>query len=235
MDKKESKSLSSPIKLLQKSWKDYKANAKTFTLILIFPAILELILRYITIPVLKPETVNNMSSITPFLPIILIGLLLVYIPILFWSNTTLYLCIVEKSSDWRRSYRKALNKIIPFFLINLLTVLLVLGGLVLFIIPGIILSVWLGLAPFVYFEQNKEGFNALAKSKEYIKGYWWSVFLRSLFILLVSLMVTILFGLITEVLRIPNSQSIIAIALTPITILYNFELYRELKAIHSKD
>ena len=227
MKEKELKSLSGPIKLLQKSWKEYKTNAKTFALILIAPAILELLFQYIF-------TTNNMSSITPlFAIILLIALLLVYIPILLWSNTTLYLCIVEKSSDWKKSYRKSLNKIMPLFLIGLLTVILVLGGLLLFIIPGIIFSVWFSLAPFVYFEQNKEGFNALAKSKEYVKGYWWSVFFRGLFILFVSIIVTVLFGLITERLRIPPLHSIIALALTPITILYNFELYRELKNIHS--
>jgi hypothetical protein len=233
MNKKESKSLSGPIELLKKSWKAYKANAKTFALILVIPVILELIIKYIIISVLKPGSLDNMSYSFPFYAILLIGFLLVYIPILFWSNTALYLCIVEKVSEWKSSYHKAINKIIPFFLINLLIVLLVSGGLVLLIIPGIILYVWLSFAPFVYFEQNKGGFNALAKSKEYVKGYWWPVFFRGLFIFFVSLVVTVIFGLVSEGLRIPSLQSIIAIVLTPITILYNFELYRELKAIHS--
>ena len=155
MNKTDSKSLSSPIKLLKKAWEEYKANVKTFTLILIIPVFLELFLKYIIVFVLKPESLNSLSSsIFPFLLIIFFAFLLVYILILFWSNTALYLSVVEKYSDWRKSYHKAKNKIIPLFFINLLIALLVSAGFVLLIIPGILLYIWLLFAPFVYFDQN---------------------------------------------------------------------------------
>jgi hypothetical protein len=233
MNKTESKSLSGPIELLKKAWSEYKANVKVFTLILIIPAFLELLLKYILVFVFKPASQDTASSFFPFLLIMLFGFLLVYIFILFWSNTALYLSVVEKYSDWKGSYHKSLNKIIPLLFINVLIAVLVSAGLILFIIPGIILYVWLSLATFVYFDQHKGGFNALAKSKDYIKGYWWSVFLRGLFIFFVYFIITILFGVLTEALKMPFSQSIIGIVLTPIALLYNFELYRELKAIHS--
>ena len=233
MNKTETKSISGPIKLLQKSWSEYKANAKVFTLILIIPAFLELLIKYVLVFVFKPASQDTESSFFPLLLIIFLAVLLVYIFILFWSNTALYLSIVQKYSDWKGSYHKSLNKILPLLFVNILIAVLVSAGLILLIIPGIILYVWLFLAPFVYLDQHKGGFSALAKSKDLIKGYWWAVFLRGLFIFFVYFVITALFGMLTEALRMPFSQSLIGIVLTPIALLYNFELYRELKVNHS--
>jgi hypothetical protein len=68
----------------------------------------------------------------------------------------------------------------PFALVAVLQALAVLGGLALFVIPGIYLSVLFSYSILMLIEEDRRGLNALASSADLIKGHWWGVFGRSL-------------------------------------------------------
>ena len=78
----------------------------------------------------------------------------------------------------RGAWIKAWHMFVPFAWIGILTMLCVLGGYVFFIIPGMIIGVWLSLAIFSLVAEGRHGLNALAASWHYVKGYWWAVFWR---------------------------------------------------------
>ncbi|MCL4427132.1 hypothetical protein M1534_02120 [Patescibacteria group bacterium] len=79
------------------------------------------------------------------------------------------------------------RKLIVFWLFIILLTIIVTAGLSLFIIPGIILSIWFSVALFVLVYEDRGILHALAMSKEYVRGHWWDVFwVRSFFGFLVG-------------------------------------------------
>ena len=68
----------------------------------------------------------------------------------------------------------------PFLIVVLLQGLAVLGGLFLFALPGIWLSVVFGYSVFLAVEDGARGLDALAASHALVRGRWWAVFGRSL-------------------------------------------------------
>lgn len=79
------------------------------------------------------------------------------------------------------------------------------AGFVLLIIPGIVLAILFLFSQFVLVEEEYRGLNALMISREYIKGYAWSVFGRLLLLgaLLASLVA--IFEVIVLVLKIDKN------------------------------
>lgn len=108
-----------------------------------------------------------------------------------------------------------------------------LGGFLLLIIPGIIFAVWFSLAEFVLIAEDLRGMDALLKSREYVKGMWKNVFLRFLFLGVLSFIVatiaSFIFGLpkISFIEKI--SQFLIWLFLTPLAYTYVFLVYSNLK------
>lgn len=69
--------------------------------------------------------------------------------------------------------------IIPAILVSILNALIVLGGFILLIIPGIIFAIWFAFAVYdVALSDTKEPVQALKNSKKLVDGRWWEVFWR---------------------------------------------------------
>ena len=94
------------------------------------------------------------------------------------------------------------------------------GGFLLFIVPGIIFSTWFFFSQFILAREDVRGMDALLKSKEYISGYWFDVFLRFLLIWVISLAINM----------IPFIGFILSIAFTPFLWIYTYLVYDDLKA-----
>lgn len=62
------------------------------------------------------------------------------------------------------------SKASGFFAVTALNALIVLGGLILLIIPGVIFMYWFILAPYIYIDQNVSPFEALKRSREFMRG-----------------------------------------------------------------
>jgi hypothetical protein len=95
------------------------------------------------------------------------------------------------------------------------------GGFLLFIVPGIIFSTWFLFSQFILAREDVRGMDALLKSKEYVSGYWFDVFLRFLLIWVISLVLNM----------IPLIGFILSIAFTPFLWIYIYLVYDDLKAI----
>lgn len=99
---------------------------------------------------------------------------------------------VAHGTDFAASYRVGLKLFWPAVLISILNILAVLGGFVLLVVPGIILSIGLMFANYVLVVEDKRGMNALTASRDYVKGYWWAVLGRCLLLGAVFLGVVLL-------------------------------------------
>ncbi len=142
-------------------------------------------------------------------------------------------------------YLKMSLKIFPaYLLVMFFTGLVIAGGIIMFIIPGIIFSVWFSLSAFVLINEDARGFNALKKSKAYVNGYWWRVFWRYvmldfaffgiIFIGTLIILVPIkLIGFDSAKANMINSfvKSLIGVFFTPLWIAYRYLIYKNLQAL----
>jgi len=87
--------------------------------------------------------------------------------------------------------------------VMLLTSFAVLGGVLLFIIPGVIIAVYLYLTQIVYAKEGVKGMDALMRSRELIYGQWMPVFLRYLGLMLIIILLSFGLGLVLALLLTP--------------------------------
>jgi hypothetical protein len=94
--------------------------------------------------------------------------------------------ITKIKAAWEAiTYRQAWS----MYAVVFLSVFAFYTGLIFLIIPGIIIGTWVSLAMFVYLEQKVGGVKSLILSRDYIRGYWWSVFGRMLVALIIYMIV----------------------------------------------
>lgn len=82
----------------------------------------------------------------------------------------------------------------PCLLICIIGGLGVMGGMILFVLPGIWFAIATGFALCAYLEEGKTGTSALGRSMEFVKGRWWKTLWR---VVLPSLVFQIVIGVIS--------------------------------------
>src|SRR3989344_3811570 len=142
----------------------------------------------------------------------------------FWIQTALLCALQSKEAKLtvKNTLQEAKNKIGPYAWVVILGKLITMAGVVLFIIPGIIFSVWFSLSCYVFIFENKKGMQALKRSKELVKGYWWPIFGRILILGLVMCLV----GWIIKIGFLIN-----ALFIGPFALAYMYYVYEDLKSI----
>lgn len=127
--------------------------------------------------------------------------------------------------------------------LTILTSILILLWSLLLIVPGIIYSVFYSLAVYVFFFEDKKGMAAIRRSKELIKGYWWPVFWRICFLMLIIWGFEII---ISTPLSMTTESSIywrfwysvvqlLNFLIAPISLLYSYQIYQDLVKIKNND
>lgn len=167
---------------------------------------------------------NSNFDINIILFDILLALLGIFFAIILglWSQTATLYAVKEGSITFKNLLTMAWPKIGSLFWVALLTALAVLGGFILFVIPGIIFSVWFCFSGFVFVAENLRGASALKKSRDLVKGYWWPVFGRLVVIGIVA-------GLISSI---ETFGPIINIFfMVPFATVFEYLLYQDLKRV----
>jgi hypothetical protein len=85
----------------------------------------------------------------------------------------------------------------------------------------VLFSVWFYFAPFVLADGGSRGMGALLESREYVRGHWFAVFFRILFI----------WGLYALLLLVPLAGPLLALVFLPLILFYNAVLYDNLKSL----
>lgn len=91
----------------------------------------------------------------------------------------------------KESYLIGKNRFWRYIGVNILSGLIVFLGLLFFVIPGIIFSIWLAFVEYALVLENKKVIECLKRSRELVRGNWWSIFWRFLIIGLVFTMFAI--------------------------------------------
>lgn len=130
---------------------------------------------------------------------------------------------------------------VKYFIVGIVYSLIILGGLILFIIPGIWWSIMFCLASVSIVLEDKGIIEALKRSKELVKGYWWAVLGRlilfGLILLAIYLIALIPLSIILGLLRLSGYevvavlQNLAQLVFGPMYLAYMVLLYSELQKI----
>jgi len=202
---------------LKNSWAIYIRRLPTFITIAVLPSIM--FMAGTALIALSPSTI--ILGVAVFIAGIIFS---------FYSQLALILSLKDNTNAIV-SYRLAFRaKILSYSWIAILLLFINFGGFLMGIIPVIIFSIWFMFMPFIFIFEDGRGLNALLKSKEYARGYWWPLFGR--FVLMVSIPLFIYFMI--YMMHPANPQlisSIINVFSGPFIVASHFLIYRNVVAL----
>jgi|GEM_PF-445728 len=250
-------SLKKPTELLSEAWQLYKARWKTFLGIMVAPILLMLLaflvfgvgvlgVGFLESFISKSSIVNIVIYLVGF--VLILALFLAVIIIQFWSQVALIYAIKdsEENIGIKESYKRGWRKIKPFIWVSILSSFIIIGGYIFFVIPGIIFTVWFIFAVYIVVAEDLKGMNAILKSREYVRNYWWQVLWRLLFLFIVitiTLVVILLIGIIVgSILSFFIGEAItqgifnlmgdfVSVIIAPLSMIYSFLIYNNLRKI----
>ena len=170
-----------------------------------------------------------------------IGMVFLSIPIAIaaivvglWGQTALITAIVnyQERLGIIESYRRGWQKMTSYFWALFLAGIMIIGGFLLFVVPGIIFMVFVVFTPFIVVGENLKGMDALLKSYEYTKGrpdVWLRLFVIVLLSIVVFCVLPFLFTLLHQPLARIIVQSVISLCLPPFFMTALFLIYADLK------
>ncbi|MCA9356636.1 hypothetical protein H6784_02725 [Candidatus Nomurabacteria bacterium] len=165
-------SLPSVSELIKNGWA-FTKNRTDFILPIMLPLLSLAIIDYLSnSSMLDGQAI--LANVVPILNFIAI--------VLYLLSVNALLFVVSKNSGRHIGYKEAFiwskSNFFSLFWISMLTSLVVLGGFYLFIIPGIIVSVFLYFSQYVYVSEGLRGFNALMRSRALVQNNWWPIAVR---------------------------------------------------------
>lgn len=152
---------------LGKAFAEYGGRFATLSGIMLVAYVLQIIVAVglIVKPLIQVSTAVLMATT---------GMSVIIFAVSFWSQIAVMYSVHHKTSVGD-SFGKAASLLFSYFWIALLVGLSVFLGIIFFIIPGIILSVWFSFALYVLIVEGKKGTNALRASREYVRGHFWII------------------------------------------------------------
>jgi hypothetical protein len=143
---------------------------------------------------------------------------------MFWGIAAFTGAVVDETLSVKDALEKGWQRAGSFIWLSSLLGFLVTGGFLFLIIPGVIFLVWFIFAQFIIFAEDDRGMNAILKSKEYVRGKWFDVFLRLLVIWLVA-------GGIGMV---PFLGPILSLLFFPFAMIFIYLVYQDLRVLKGR-
>lgn len=96
------------------------------------------------------------------------------------ANTSVLLAFKQSVDQgtipaWKETLSKVWPCLLPIIWVSLLVTLIFLGGLILFIIPALIFSIWYAFSTYQVLFEGARGWAALQASKKMVKGRWFAI------------------------------------------------------------
>ncbi len=154
-----------------------------------------------------------------------------------WSQSALIYTVVNYKKEFgvKEAYSRSWEYVGRFFKLSTLIGLMIIGGLILLLAPGLLVLFYSSLAFLILFTEGKAGRDAVYQSRHYISAnptqYFNKAFIWFFLIVIISALIDSITGN-----RDPSTiQSLIRfifnLAVAPLTIIYSFLNYQYLKSI----
>ncbi|GFE57307.1 zinc-ribbon domain-containing protein [Geobacter sp. AOG1] len=142
----------------------------------------------------------------------------------YWGAAALVFAVADETLGIRDSLVKGWERLGSFIWLYSLSGFIIVGGFLLFIVPGVIFYIWFFFGQFVLVVEGDRGMAALLKSKEYVRGRWLDVFFRVFVLWLISVAA----GMI------PIAGSFLSLLFIPFSMIYHYLIYAELREIRGE-
>lgn len=227
------KEVIAPIALFKASFVRMKTRAKTLFTIAVIYGIAIIAFGLIT------KFVSEMG--TPLAITITAITFIVYIVAALWATTALLdASIREDNASLGSVSKNGFKYFLPLLGVNLLVMLITIGGYLLFIIPGIAIALQLAFAAAIYIHKKTTIIEAVRSSRLVVKGRWWAICGRFLLMMLavyavflVAILLSILISWLLD--KNPASQitsiiimSVVMMIYIPYMMCFIAELYHNL-------
>ncbi|MBI5135168.1 hypothetical protein HZA86_02955 [Candidatus Uhrbacteria bacterium] len=232
--------------LLKETWGQFMMQWKTLLGISLFPTVVGIVLG---IPLFAIEFISGfsespdsgMQTISGFIEL---AIRLIVAGIGIWAQIALIMASVNPAMGARQALKQSYRLLPAYAWIALLVSLGSIAGTLLFIIPGVIVSVWWMFSHYVLVGEHLRGTKALGRSRAYVRGRWWKVVGRMIgfgVLMVAPILLVIAFGgwlYFSGITGVPIVVSIIvgvvllmaySVFAGPFGILYVSALYRSLK------
>lgn len=205
--------------LFAKAWEVYKRRMPTLIVLGIAAVLLPVLCLapFVGLGVVLSMSLPGMKGIAMFAGILLGTAAAVWSA--NWAFSAFLTAVADETCGVKEAFKQARPKILGHLWLAAVTGLILGGAHLLFIIPGLILTVWFFFAPFVFIHEDVRGMDALLKSKAYVKDRWAAVAVRLLAVWFVSALIS----------AIPFVGPVVALFLVPFGFVYTFLLYKDLK------
>ncbi|MBI4053919.1 MAG: hypothetical protein HY397_01155 [Candidatus Doudnabacteria bacterium] len=178
--------LSSATMLLKESWKIYSQRFKTLigiqlaVVVLIILAVLVFGLAFGFNAQNSPKDVAYTEGNIIAIMTLAIFFIVAFIYLQIWTQVATLFAIKDRRENIgiKESFRRARHLLGSYFWLGLVSGMVMMGGYLLFFVPGLIISVLVSFAVYVFVAEGHKGMDALLKSRDYVKGRWGSVFWR---------------------------------------------------------
>ena len=101
------------------------------------------------------------------------------------------------------------------------------AGLIFFVMPGVVIGIWGFAGGYIAATENKRGAAAMAKSRNYARGY----FLKIFFLLAVGMLLSLLVGGIAKSFNSDPIELLINFVFAPLLFIFNYLIFEKLKRI----
>lgn len=205
-----SKQLTGPLQLWKSAYQLYKKHINSIFLLLVFPAVVDFGSVVAGYGNEKLDVKTGGSGIISAL----YGLFLT-------AAIAYHLAGKEKTAP-----KLAWKKLWPILWTTILVTIMVILGFVALIIPGILLAVWSSQTTYAVIFENKTGLAAYRNSKELVKGRFWQVLGRLMFVILPIIPISIVGAI-----QLPGAIAaslLTTLVYVPIVLIYEYLLYRAL-------
>jgi len=225
----QSNSLPDATVLLGAAWERYKHYWKKYILLLLPLFAASIVLGILTVSISR----SNAGAFSPLMLVFSIGVAIVGI---IAEAAIIYSVVTEgREVSITEAYRKGASLFWSFLLVQIITGLIVGLGFIALVIPGIYLAVRYSFSAFVLVDEGKKGMEALSRSRDLVKGRWFEVFIRFVFVIVLSLIPFAIFFVIDSSSTFGQIlQNLLSLILAPLWILYVYNVYKALKGSVSK-
>jgi len=152
-----------------------------------------------------------------------------------FMGVALILTIDGQVNNATDAYKRSVDFFLKYLILTVIMTVIVSIGYLLLIIPGIIVTIWLAFASFVLILEKQPVVDSLKKSKAYVEGIWWDVFMRLAAMTLAICVAVLLISIVTDML--PMSmfaatffQDFVSLLIAPFAVIYVYLLYKDVKS-----
>lgn len=166
--------------ILDKGWNSYTSKFREFVPymgLLFVPFLIFGSLGFLMAPLMETGMSPGMTLLVVIAVGLVVGIFFMWC-IMALMRATREAIQGQSLSPWKQHLGNVKHLIWPMIYTSILAALIILGGTLLFIIPGIIFGVWYGFVSYAVTLDEKKGMEALRFSKQLVSGRWWAILFR---------------------------------------------------------